>query len=268
MMMDEEKLLKLHAELQNLSAKVLNTNLSEAQRDECRKKTVEIANQISIFAQKGEGPVYIINLNRRTFRCNRSYGAFQIAGRAIDKPFAFTVIPPVLARGFSKDAAWERKRFYSGREIAEDLCKEINGDLPFFQVAGPFRNLDNSQGPRIRMTLGCFICDISAPSKKQLEDEIEALVTYYRGLFDEARSIFAKTRDRKLLADLHFEAAEYLIEHGISDEEEWCSGYSQMNTCPGCVKPISPKAAVCTCGWILNADAFRKQQELRAQLAK
>jgi hypothetical protein len=263
-MIDEGKLLRLHAELQSLSAKVLDGKLSEAQRDEFRKKTVELANQISVLAQKGEGPVYIINLNRRTFKANRSYGAYWIAGRLQNKPFASTVIAPVMASGWSREAAWEKKRFYSGREVADDLCKEINGDLPFFQVAGPFRNLDNSQGPRIRKTLGAFVCDISVPSTKQLEAEVHALEAYYAGLIDEARAIYAKTRDRKLLSDLHFEAAEYL---GI-DDEDWCSGFAETQTCTGCGKRVNAKAAMCSsCGWILNVSEYEKQQKLRASLA-
>ena len=268
MIQDVERLQKLHAELQRISARLLNEKLSEPEREKCRRETVKLANEISAIAQKGDAPVYIINLNRRRFLCNRSWGSYWIGGRRADQPYESTVIAPVMV---SRQAGpgWKAKnnpleaRYYTSREVAEDLCREINGDLPAIQVSGPFSNINETEGPRIRKTLGVFVSESQIPEQKQLNGETAALEAYYSMLVDEARAIYAKTRDRKLLATLHFEAAEAL---GI-DDEEWCMNYAAQQSCRGCGKRINARAAICPlCGWVLDEAAWKAQKEMRARV--
>jgi hypothetical protein len=212
MIQDIEKLQKLHGELQQLSARVLNENLTEPERELARKKTVEIAEKISAIAQKGDAPVYIINLNRRRFIGVRTYGSYWIAGRGA-KSFSSTVIAPVMAsrQGGTgwKSSAGEAK-FYTAREVAEDLCREINSDLPNLQVSSALMSYDDAAGPRIRKTVGVFVSDLAVPTHQLLERETMALREYAQAKVDEAEAIYEKTRDRKLIDGLSYEFAAYL----------------------------------------------------------
>ena len=267
-MINLERLQAAHRELQALSATVANEELAESQRELARKKTVELANQIAAIAEKGDAPVYVVNLNRKRFTCARSYGSYMIIGRGHQLFFSNVIFPMSCSRQAGASFSATRRggadigvRYYHAREIAEDLCREINSDLLPLGVASTF-TVASSSGPTVRKTQGTFVSDSSIPPKEQLKKEIEDLKRYYSAMVDEGDAIFAKTQDRKQLSGMHFEAAEYL---SIQDRE-WTMNLDLI-TCPGCSSRINRVAAVCyKCGWVLDAARVADQQALKQKL--
>lgn len=265
-MLNLEELLKLQQELHVLNLRVMNEKLGESEREAARKKTVELANRIAMVAEKGDAPVFIINLNKRRFAVTRSWGSNYWIPGCGKKQFSSTVILPAVA---SKQAGPGNKNrpteqvYISARKLAADICREINGDLLDLGVSSTFSSASEEQGPRLRKTLGAFVSDSSIPDKQLLDREIEDLTAYYAALVDEGDAIYAKNRDRKFLSNLHFEAAAYL---GI-DDREWTMNYLTQISCPGCASKVSMRAAICpTCKWILNAEAVQKQQAMKEKL--
>jgi hypothetical protein len=264
-MLNLETLQKLQSELQILNLRVLNEKLSESERESARKKTVELANRIASVAEKGDAPVFIINLNKRRFAVVRSWGSnYWIPGCGKNQFSSMIVAPAVASKqagpGYNKKT---ETVYISARKIAEDICREINGDLLDLGVSSTFSSANQQEGPRLRKTLGVFVSDSSIPDKQHLAQEEADLAAYYAALCDEADAIYAKARDRKTLTNVHFEAASYL---GI-DDREWTFNYLTQIACPGCGDKVSMRAAICpTCKWILNAEAVQKQQAMKDKL--
>ena len=210
-MLNIEELKTLQAELQTLNLRVLNERLSDSEREAARKKTVELANKIASVAEKGDAPVFLINLNKRRFLCYRSWGSYWIPGCG-KQQFSSTVIAPMI---ISKQGGpgWNKKTetvYCRARQIADDLCKQINGDLLDLGVSSTFSMANQEEGPKLRKTLGVFVSDSSIPTKELLKQEELDLGAYYSALVDEGDAIYAKNRDRKFISNLHFEAAAYL----------------------------------------------------------
>jgi hypothetical protein len=260
-----EELQRLQAELQVLNLRVLNEKLGETEREAARKKTVEIANKIAFVAEKGDAPVFIINLNKRLFRGQRSWGSNYWIPGCGTKEFSSTLILPVIASKQSGPGNKKRAEsvYISSRKIAEDLCREFNGDLLDIGVSSTFSSANQEEGQRTRKTLGLFVSDSSIPAKELLAKEKLDLAAYYAALVDEGDAIYAKARERKFLSNLHFEAAAYL---GI-DDREWTFNFMSQVNCPGCNKKVSMRAALCLhCGWILNPEAVREQNAMKMKL--
>jgi hypothetical protein len=264
-MLNLDELQKLQADLQVLNLRVLNEKLSESEREAARKKTVEIANRIALVAEKGDAPVFIINLNKRLFRAQRSWGSnYWIVGCG-KKEFSSTLILPAIA---SKQAGPGHKGktesvYIPSRRIAEDLCREFNSDLLELGVSSTFSSANQEEGQRTRKTLGLFVSDSSIPESALLAKEKLDLAAYYAALVDEGDAIYAKARERKFLSNVHFEAAAYL---GI-DDREWTFNFLSQINCPGCAGKCSNRAALCSkCGWILNPEAVREQNAMKQKL--
>jgi hypothetical protein len=264
-MLNVDELQKLQAELQVLNLRVLNEKLGESEREAARKKTVEIANRIAVVAEKGDAPVFVVNLNKRLFRAARSWGVNYWIPGCGKKEFSSTLILPAIA---SKQAGPGNKRtvqsvYIPSRKIADDLCREFNGDLLDLGVSSTFSSANQEEGQRTRKTLGVFVSDSSIPEKSLLTKEKTDLGVYYAALVDEGDAIYAKARERKFLSNLHFEAAAYL---GI-DDREWTFNFLSQVNCPGCGKKVSMRAALCMyCQWVLNPDAVREQQAMKEKL--
>jgi hypothetical protein len=101
-----DALLKLQQELQVLNLRVMNEKLGESEREAARKKTVELANRIAMIAEKGDAPVFVINLNKRRFAVVRSWGSNYWIPGCGKKQFSSTVIAPQRHR--SKPGLGER----------------------------------------------------------------------------------------------------------------------------------------------------------------
>jgi hypothetical protein len=195
----------------------------------------------------------IANITEQSYLAHRMYGTFQIAGRApaseagatrekseaaamggagADAPgFALTRISPrtaVMDYGDKRTLPLA----ITAREIAEDICREINSD------AGE------------RSFLGVFVCAGDAPTAQELRDAQEKLDEFYRALVASADREWERSHSFLFIHDLQRRAASRL---GL--EKEWHYQARETEECPGCGERIKPGVAKCkSCGAILNQE--------------
>jgi hypothetical protein len=173
----------------------------------------------------------IANITDQSYMAQRMYGTFQIAGRAAGEPYAVTRVTPRTA---SMDYGDKRvvPLPISGREIAEDLCHEINSD------AGE------------RSFLGVFVCAGEAPTPEELRRAQENLDEFYRALVAAADREWERSHSYLFIHDLQRRAAASL---GL--EKEWHYRAQETAECPGCGERVKTGVAVCkSCGAILNRE--------------
>src|ERR1700719_2790323 len=171
----------------------------------------------------------IANITEQHYMAQRMYGTFQIAGRGDGDACALTRITPRTAVMDYGD-----KRILplaiTAREIAEDLCREINSD------AG-----ENS-------FLGVFVCAGDAPTDEECREARARLDEFYRALVAGADREWERSHSFLFINDVERRAAHYL---GL--EKDWFYQAHETVECPGCGEKIKPGVAVCrTCGAILD----------------
>ncbi|MGB6431179.1 MAG: hypothetical protein WBF06_11370, partial [Candidatus Acidiferrales bacterium] len=129
----------------------------------------------------------------------------------------------------------------SARDIAADLCREINGD------AG-----EDS-------FLGAFVCAGDAPTPEEIADARRRLNAFYRRKVAEADREWARSHSHLFLDDLQRRAAREL---GL--EREWNYQLHETSDCPGCGERVKPGVAVCkSCGAILDREKAQSLGLLR-----
>ena len=181
----------------------------------------------------GERPVHavIANITGQNFLANRMYGTFQIAGSGEGQEYALTRITPrtaVMDYGDKRTLPLA----ITAREIAEDICREINSD------AGE------------RSFLGVFLCAGEAPTDEELRSARERLEEFYRALVASADREWERSHSFLFIHDLQRRAAAAL---GL--EKEWYYQARETAECPGCGDRVKPGVAVCrSCGAILNRE--------------
>lgn len=120
----------------------------------------------------------------------------------------------------------------TAREIAEDICREINSD------AGE------------RSFLGVFVCAGSEPTAEELRVAREKLDEFYRALVAAADREWERSHSFLFIHDLQRRAAASL---GL--EKEWYYRSREMAECPGCGERVKPGVAVCkSCGAVLDRE--------------
>jgi hypothetical protein len=120
----------------------------------------------------------------------------------------------------------------TAREIAEDICREINSD------AG-----ENS-------FLGVFVCAGDAPTDKELKSAQEKLDEFYRALVASADREWERSHSFLFIHDLQRRAATNL---GV--QKEWHYQARETEECPGCGDRVKPGVAVCkSCHAVLNRE--------------
>jgi hypothetical protein len=120
----------------------------------------------------------------------------------------------------------------SAREIADDICREINSD------AG-----ENS-------FLGVFVCAGDAPTEAELKNAEEKLDAFYRALVASADREWERSHSFLFIHDLQRRAAAKL---GMN--KEWHYQVRETEECPGCGDRVKPGVAVCkSCHAILDRD--------------
>ena len=180
----------------------------------------------------------IANITEQQFIAHRMYGTFQIAGRppageagAESAQYALTRITPrtaVMDYGDKRTLPLP----ITAREIAEDICREINSD------AGE------------RSFLGVFVCAGDAPAEEELRSAQEKLDEFYRALVAAADREWERSHSFLFIHDLQRRAAARL---GL--EKEWHYQVRETAECPGCGTRVKPGVAVCkSCGAILDRD--------------
>jgi len=173
----------------------------------------------------------IANITQQNYMAQRTYGTFQISGCAAGEEYATTRVTPRTAVMDYGD-----KRILplaiSAREIAEDVCREINSD------AG-----ENS-------FLGVFVCAGNAPTEDELHGARARLDEFYRAMVAAADREWERSHSFLFIHDLQRRAAGHL---GLN--KEWYYQVRETAECPGCGERVKPGVAVCkSCGAILNRE--------------
>ncbi|HEY6339339.1 MAG TPA: hypothetical protein VIW68_12670 [Candidatus Sulfotelmatobacter sp.] len=270
------ELADLQSRLMSLIAQGANDGASPQDREAAKNQALDLAQRICAIKGEGDAPVFLVNLTPKRWILNRSYATYWISGKSKEEQFRSTVIAPAIA---SRDAgvdgepftvrnfgtAWKPKRGtipYRAREVASDLYREINGDLPGLQAIEVNSEAD-TQGPRVSKFMGVFLSDTEVPAKEDLEANILKLRGYYAALVSEGNLIYQRTRNYSMLSTLCHRACDYL---GI--ETEWHQNLLDRVPCPGCGASVSSRIARCpTCKWILNIEAVKEQNRLEEQIA-
>jgi hypothetical protein len=174
----------------------------------------------------------IANITEQCYTAQRTYGTFQVVGCAQGEACALTRITPrtaVMDYGDKRTLPL----VITAREIAEDLCREMNSD------AGE------------RSFLGVFVCAGNAPTAEELSGARARLYEFYRALVAAADREWERSHSYLFINDLQRRAAAKL---GL--DKEWFSTTPAFaGECPGCGERVKPGVAVCrVCGAILDRD--------------
>jgi hypothetical protein len=177
----------------------------------------------------------IVNLTEQSWILQRSYGAFGVS--ACEKGASYS-LARVTSRTAYMDLGDKRTMDVpiAAREIAEDLCREINsdgGDDSFF---------------------GVFVAKGDKPTPSELAGARERLKAFYERLVAAADREWERSHSHLFINDVQRRAARYL---GV--EKEWHYQPQETRECPGCGEKLKPHVAVCRiCGAIINADKASK----------
>ena len=173
----------------------------------------------------------IANVTEQRYMAQRMYGTFLIAGRGDGEPCSLTRITPrtaVMDYGDKRTLPLP----ISAREIADDICREINSD------AGE------------HSFLGVFVCAGETPTEEELRGAQEKLDEFYRGLVAAADREWERSHSFLFIHDLQRRAAARL---GM--EKEWYYQARETEECPGCGDRVKPGVAVCkSCHAVLNRE--------------
>ena len=175
--------------------------------------------------------VVIANITEQNYTAHRTYGTFQIAGRAAGEEYALTHVTPRTAVMDYGD-----KRLVplaiTAREIAEDLCREVNSD------AGE------------KSFLGVFVCAGTIPTEDELRSARSRLDEFYRALVAAADREWERSHSFLFIHDAQRRAAGHL---GLN--KEWYYQARETVECPGCGDRVKSGVAVCkSCGAILDRE--------------
>ena len=201
----------------------------------------------------------IVNITEQTYTAHRTYGTFRIAGRCLAAESNGSAVEARLSApdtGLRAGETGSEGEEYSltrvtprtaimdygdkrtlplpiaAREIAEDLCREINSD------AGE------------RSFLGVFVCAGDAPTEDELGSARAKLEEFYRALVAAADREWERSHSFLFIHDLQRRAAANL---GL--DKEWYYQVRETAECPGCGTRVKPTVAVCkSCGAILNRE--------------
>jgi len=187
----------------------------------------------SVQAVHSEGlpQAVIANITEQSYAAHRTYGTFQICGRTGGEEYALTRVTPRTAVMDYGD-----KRILplaiTAREIAEDLCREVNSD------AG-----ENS-------FLGVFVCSGNVPTEEELRSARTRLEDFYRALVAAADREWERSHSFLFIHDVQRRAAGHLRLN-----KEWYYQARETAECPGCGERVKPGVAVCkTCGAVLDRE--------------
>lgn len=178
-----------------------------------------------------EGCAAVVNLTEQSWTIHRSYGTYQVRGCVPEEPYALI---PVLGTSAVMDLGDKRTMPVpiTAREIAEDLCREINadgGEDSFF---------------------GVFVAQGETPDDDELAKARQRLAVFYRSMVAAADREWERSHSYLFINDVQRRAARFL---GL--EKEWFYQARETKDCPGCGEKVRAGVAVCkTCHAILDRD--------------
>jgi hypothetical protein len=176
------------------------------------------------------GTAVVVNLTEQSWTLHRSYGTYQVRGCAPEEPYALI---PLSGTRAVMDLGDKRtiEVPISAREVAQDLCREINADAgedSFF---------------------GVFVAQGERPDGDELT-EVAASGRVLRSMVAAADREWERSHSYLFVNDVQRRAARYL---GL--EKEWFYQARETSDCPGCGEKVRAGVAVCkTCGAILDRD--------------
>jgi hypothetical protein len=178
-----------------------------------------------------QGSAVVVNLTDQAWTLHRSYGTYRVRGCVPGEPYALI---PVNGTHAVMDLGDKRTIDVpiSAREVAQDLCREINadgGEDSFF---------------------GAFAAQGEKPSEDELAEARRRLSVFYRTMVASADREWERSHSYLFIHDVQRRAARYL---GL--EKDWFYQARETSDCPGCGEKVRAGVAVCkTCGAILDRD--------------
>jgi hypothetical protein len=184
-------------------------------------------------AAKGADVVALVNISSEKWppRHRTYFGSLAISSPLPGEAFAITPIRGCLG---VMDLGDKRTMEYriTAREIAEDIAREINGDLG----EGSYH--------------GVFVAAGDAPTESELAEARRRLEEFQRRLVAAADLEWERTKNPMFITDLERRAARRL---GL--EKPWLYDARPLADCPVCAEKIKHGVAVCrSCGAILDRE--------------
>lgn len=174
---------------------------------------------------------YIVNITDIDYHLSRTYGNYHVRAKAAGEEFTVTEIAP--RKGTMDYGDGKRLDFpITPRDVADDLCREINVDAGWDSF------------------LGVFVSKASEPTVSELKDAHKRLEKFYAWGVEEGDKIWQQSRTVMLIPDWIKRAADYL---GL--ERDWKTNVQPNYECPGCGTRVKAKIAVCpACGCVLDRE--------------
>jgi hypothetical protein len=178
-----------------------------------------------------QGIAVIVNLTDQGWTLHRSYGTYQVRGYAPGELYALI---PVSGTHAVMDLGDKRTIDVpiTAREVALDLCREINadgGEDSFF---------------------GVFVAQGEKPDEGELAAARQRLTVFYRSMVASADREWERSHSYLFINDVQRRGARYL---GL--EKDWFYQARETSDCPGCGEKVRAGVAVCkTCGAILDRE--------------
>lgn len=178
-----------------------------------------------------QGAAVIVNLTDQSWTIHRSYGTYQIRGRAPEEPYAMIPVAGVRA---VMDLGDKRTMDVpiTAREVAQDVCREINADAgedSFF---------------------GVFVAHGETPENDEICEARHRLEVFYRAMVASADREWERSHSYQFINDVQRRAARHL---GL--EKDWFYQARETADCPGCGEKVRAGVAVCkTCRAILDRE--------------
>lgn len=178
-----------------------------------------------------EDRAVLANITEQQWIAQRTYGTFVVQACPVGADCARTEVTPrkgVIDLGDKRTLDVP----IGAREIAEDICNEINSD----GGEGSF--------------FGVFVCAGDAPTQEELGEARRKLGEFYRRQVVLADQEWERSHNYTLISDLQRRALRWL-----KIEKDWAYDPKPMADCPACGERVKAGVAVCRfCGAVLDRE--------------
>lgn len=187
------------------------------------------------LAEFNKSRSYICNITDTEYNLARTYGNYHIPAKLEGEEFTVTEITP---RKGTMDMG-DKKVFdfpITPREVADDLCREVNTEAGFNSF------------------LGVFVCAGPQPTPAELKKAKDRLNKFYQWAVAEGDKVWQQTRLVIMIPDLCKRAADHL---GLN--RDWKTDIQPNLECEGCGTRYKFGVAICaSCGLVLDEAKARR----------